>query len=57
TAMHIAARLGHVGVVEALLRHGAPVDARDGRGETPLHLAVDKGHGKVRDFLVERGAD
>ncbi|KAL7307098.1 hypothetical protein TKK_0000831 [Trichogramma kaykai] len=34
------------------------VDARDGNGETPLHLATNQsGNNKLVDFLLRRGAD
>ncbi|XP_014221888.1 ankyrin-1-like [Trichogramma pretiosum] len=35
-----------------------PVDARDGNGETALHLATNRlGNNKLVDFLLRRGAD
>lgn len=33
-----------VNVIAALLRRGAPIDAADRRGHTPLHIACDCGH-------------
>ena len=42
--LHLAASLGHVNVLGALLSHGAVVDARDGEGWTALHMAADRGH-------------
>lgn len=47
--LHVAARKGHVAVVEVLLDAGASVDAVDA-GKTPLHWAAEKG----RDATVER---
>ena len=41
-----ACRKGHVGVVEALLTHGAPADG-GGTGILPLHLAAQEGHGSA----------
>ena len=41
TALHQAARHGFVSVVQALLDHGATIDARDAKGETPLRRAVN----------------
>jgi hypothetical protein len=40
TALHVAAWLARHAVVQLLIDHGAPVDARDGAGRTPLMLAV-----------------
>ncbi len=49
TALHLAARRGHVEVARALLDSGAAVNARDRKGDTPLkrdqlsqewHLAI-----------------
>lgn len=41
--LHEAVRGGHLGVVEALIRHGVDKNARigkDGKGESPLNLAL-----------------
>jgi len=40
TALHAAAWLGRHEAVKALLERGAPADAQDARGRTPLALAV-----------------
>ena len=40
TPLLVAARQGHAEIVKLLLAHGAPVDATDGNGDTPLHLAA-----------------
>lgn len=40
TALHFAAACGVEAAVAALVRAGAPVGARDGAGEAPLHAAV-----------------
>lgn len=40
TALHVAAWKGIPSTVELLLERGSPVDALDGRGRTPLALAV-----------------
>jgi len=38
--IHIAAQNGHMGAVEFLLQAGAKVNAQNGTGQTPLHMAV-----------------
>ena len=40
TALHVAAWLGHPDVVRLLLGRGAAVTVKDGKGRTPLALAV-----------------
>lgn len=41
TALHMAARRGHVEIARALLDCGAAVDARDRKGDTPLQRALN----------------
>jgi ankyrin repeat protein len=40
-----------------LLAEGADIDARDGRGYSPLMLAAYAGQAAAFDFLLARGAD
>jgi ankyrin repeat protein len=54
--MH-AAYAGNTDVVELLLAHGAPVDARDDVGSTALILAARKGRLPVVRRLLVHGAD
>jgi hemoglobin len=56
TALHMAARRGHVEVARALLDCGAAVDARDSKGDTPLQRAINCRRGRVSQLLAERGA-
>jgi truncated hemoglobin YjbI len=57
TALHQAARRGNVSVAQAMLDHGATIDARDAKGETPLRRAVNCRQLGVVCLLVQQGAD
>jgi truncated hemoglobin YjbI len=57
TALHQAARRGYVSVAQALLDHGATIDARDAKGETPLRRAVNCRQLQLVRLLVRHGAD
>ncbi|CUS09820.1 unnamed protein product [Tuber aestivum] len=65
TPLHWAAGMGRAGAVEVLLKRGANVGARDGRGMTAMHLVargpyVSRLRGKfeaVAWLLIRRGAD
>src|SRR5689334_23283956 len=54
TLLHHAAAFGTREMLELLLKAGADVNARNGRGSTPLHWAVSD-VGKTR-LLLEKGA-
>ena len=41
TLLHNAAELGNLSLIEALVKSGANLNARNHQGWTPLHLAVD----------------
>ena len=55
TALHMAARRGHVEVARALLDCGAAVNARDRKGDTPLQRAIHCRRKSVSELLRERG--
>jgi ankyrin repeat protein len=40
-----------------LIERGADVTAQNNDGETPLHLALQRGQVDVARMLIERGAD
>ena len=56
TALHAAARRGHVEIALALLDSGAAVNARDRKGDTPLQRAINCRKNAVSQLLLERGA-
>jgi truncated hemoglobin YjbI len=57
TALHQAARRGNVSVAQALLDHGATIDAQDAKGQTPLRRAVNCRQLEIVRLLVRHGAD
>ena len=56
TALHQAAAVGNVKVLEMLIAQGALVNAKNSSGETPLHLAARFGHLPAAKYLVKCGA-
>jgi truncated hemoglobin YjbI len=57
TPLHQAARRDNVSVAQALLDHGATIEARDAKGQTPLRRAVNCRQLQFVRLLVRRGAD
>jgi ankyrin repeat protein len=58
TALHEAARSGRTNTAELLLKNGSAVNARDGEGETPLHVAAKwGGHVDAARLLIAYKAD
>jgi hemoglobin len=53
TALHMAARRGHVEIARALLDSGAAVNARDRKGDTPLQRAINCRKNEVSQLLLE----
>jgi ankyrin repeat protein len=52
-----AAKNNDVVELARLLEAGADIDAKDGRGYSPLMLAAYAGHAAAFDLLLARGAD
>jgi ankyrin repeat protein len=48
---------GDPGVVQALLDHGALVNAADEEGQTPLHKVAVQGQLELTQELIARGAN
>ncbi|CAK9264898.1 unnamed protein product [Sphagnum jensenii] len=55
TPLHLAAKEGHVGIVDAMLNYAGEltINANNIRGNTPLHLAAINGHVDVVNKLLE----
>ena len=58
TPLHLAAgsKKPNPKVIETLVKHGAPIDARDSKRRTPLLLATCSGSGQVVEVLLRLGA-
>ncbi|XP_047987305.1 ankyrin repeat domain-containing protein 39 [Leguminivora glycinivorella] len=57
TALHYAARNGHVDICRTLLETGACVDAQTSGMATPLHKAAVAGKAATLKFLIQHGAN
>jgi truncated hemoglobin YjbI len=57
TALHQASRRGSASVAQALLDHGANIEARDAKQQTPLRRAVNCRQLQIVRLLVRHGAD
>lgn len=52
-----AVRMNRVAILAYLTGRGANIDARDDRGNTPLHHAVVRGRPVICGYLLEIGAE
>jgi len=57
TALHIAACVGHTGLMRLLIQSEADLDAKDVDGESPLHYAALAAQVPATRLLLESGAD
>ncbi|CZR60508.1 related to vegetatible incompatibility protein HET-E-1 [Phialocephala subalpina] len=64
TALHLVAGIGNwftheakIRIMQQLLERGAPINARDCKGNTPLAIAAKSCHDRRVELLVARGAD
>ncbi|RSL60792.1 hypothetical protein CEP54_006607 [Fusarium duplospermum] len=55
SAVSHAAELGLEQHVKTLIKRGADLDQSDNKQQTPLHYAVENGHGRVVKILVDHG--
>ena len=57
SALHVAARAGHPGVLEVLLAHGLGAEVRNLEGKTALHEAAQAGNLAAVSVLLNAGAE
>ncbi|KIK54371.1 hypothetical protein GYMLUDRAFT_1022735 [Collybiopsis luxurians FD-317 M1] len=57
TALHEAARCGHLSVVRYLIGKGADAQAKNAHGRTPLDVSAGGRHLDIVEYLLEKGAD
>ena len=56
TALHLAAKIGDINLISALINTGADVNAKNGDGDTPLHIAGGYGHYEAAELLIKHSA-
>ncbi len=56
TALHFAASVGNVEIVQLLINSGSDINAQSTHYETPLHLASACGNTEIVHILLTRGA-
>jgi ankyrin repeat protein len=54
TALHLAAIYGKTNAIHMLLEKGASVNVVTANNKTPLHLALENGHGQIANLLTEK---
>ena len=54
--LHAAAHHGFKRGVKMCIRHGCDVNGVNKYGNTPLHFAVERGEGKIGEYLKKKGA-
>ncbi|XP_046569235.1 ankyrin-3-like [Haliotis rubra] len=57
TALHIACRHTHTGILKPLLKSGADPNIRNTSDEAPLHVACKQKDAKTVEILLEKGFD
>ena len=56
-ALHRAAAIGSVPMINLLIKNKSPLSATDSDGQTALHHAVAEGHGDAAVALLKAGAE
>lgn len=58
TSMHIAARMGHEGIIDILLEKGALINSINNEGETPLHIVAQTNYiSTLQKLLTAEGVE
>ena len=57
TLLMVTAEGGDLATAWILLNRGVPIQAKNGKKQTALHLAAASGHKPVAGLLIDRGAD
>lgn len=55
--IHIAAQNGHLGILELLVKLKVEINAKNGKGNTGVHMAVGYDYFECAKILMENGAD
>ncbi|KAI1099976.1 putative ankyrin repeat protein [Jackrogersella minutella] len=55
TRLHSIREKTPISIVQLMVEAGAPLDARDQDGYTPLAIAISKGNNSVARYLIEQG--
>lgn len=57
TLLHLAAAFGQPLILDTLIEAGAPLEARDADGCSPVHIAAERNNVSALELLVRRGAN
>lgn len=55
TAVHEAAKVGCIDILQLLLQHGGQVSETDQSGVTPMGIAAEYAQAEVLDILIHNG--
>ena len=56
TALHEAAKWGHLKLIQFFINHGANINAVGSDGRAPIHLAIAHGNIDIVNLLKKYGA-